>query len=147
MDDLTKILLTSSLTVIGGVLVFVAGQSLGKFVIEPVHDLKKLIGEVRYALVFHAQAIHTPVGDRTREDMAAETLRRLSCDLRSKVGAIPFYRLWSTISCGFLPSKHDAFAASTELLGLSNSVHQPDRARNADRVADIERLLKYEPVE
>lgn len=44
MDDLTKILLTSSLTVLGGVLVFVTGQLIVKFLIEPIHELKKIIG-------------------------------------------------------------------------------------------------------
>ena len=94
MDDLTKILLTSSLTAIGAILVFVMGQILGKLVIEPIQDLKKTLGEIRYALVFHAQAIMTPVGDREEEDKASEALRRLACDLRSKVGAIPFYGRW-----------------------------------------------------
>jgi hypothetical protein len=50
MDDLTKILLTSSLTTLGAVVVFVASQALGKLVIEPVHDLKRLLGEIRYRL-------------------------------------------------------------------------------------------------
>lgn len=148
MDDLTKILLTSSLTVLGGVFVFVVGQLLGKFVIDPVQDLKKLLGEIRFALVFHAQAVLTPVGDRAREDEAQKALRKLSCDLRSKVGAIPFYRVWSIVSCGFLPSKESAFKASTQLMGLSNSVHQPDRSdKNDARVSNIEKLLNYEPVE
>ena len=91
MDDLTKILLTSSLTAIGAVVVFVASQILAKLIIEPIHDLKKALGEIRYALVFHAQAIMTPVGDREREDKASEALRKLACDLRSKVEAVPFY--------------------------------------------------------
>lgn len=148
MDDLTKILLTSSLTVIGGVLVFVVGQLLGKFVIEPVQELKKLLGEIRFALVFHAQAILTPVGDKAGEDEAQKALRKLSCDLRSKTSAIPFYRGWSMISRGFLPRKENALEASKQLMGLSNSVHQPDRSdKNAARISKIERLLNYEPVE
>lgn len=62
MDDFTKILLTSSLTAIGAVVVFVASQILGKLVIEPIQDLKKTLGEIRYSLVFHAQAIMTCSG-------------------------------------------------------------------------------------
>lgn len=147
MDDLTKILLTSSVTVVGGVVVFVAGQLFGKFVIEPIHDLKKLLGEIRFALVFHAQAIHTSVGDRPSEDAAAAALRKLSCDLLSKVGAVPFYFLWSTSLRGFLPPKVNSLSASKQLMGLSNSVHQPDRSRNADRIAMIERLLSFESIE
>lgn len=148
MDDLTKVLLTSSATVFGAVTVFVLGQLIGKFVIEPVHELKQLLGEIRYALVFHAQAILTPVGDQLGEDEAAKALRKLSCDLRAKVEAIPFYARWAAISRGFLPSKENALIASSQLMGLSNSVHVPDRSTtNVARIAKIERLLHYEPIE
>ena len=148
MDDLTKILLTSSLTIIGAVLVFVASQILGKLVIEPIQDLKKTLGEIRYALVFHAQAIMTPVGDREGENKASEALRKLACDLRSKVGAVPFYDRWAAISRGFLPAQTNAFEASKHLIGLSNSVHQEDRSdKNSKRLAKIERLLGFEPID
>lgn len=148
MDDLTKILLTSSLTVFGAVLVFVIGQLLGKFVIEPIQDLKRLLGEIRFSLVFHAQAILTPVGNKESEDEAQKILRKASCDLRSRIGVIPFYNWWSKLSRGFLPRKDNALEASKLLMGLSNSVHQPDRSdKNAARVTKIERLLNYEPVE
>ena len=148
MDDFNKILLTSSLTVIGAILVFFASQILGKLVIEPVQDLKKTLGEIRYALVFHAQAIMTPVGDREGEDKASEVLRKLARNLRSKVGAVPFYGRWAAISRGFLPTQAKAFEASKHIIGLSNSVHQQDRSdANSKRCAKIERLLGFEPME
>ena len=148
MDDFTKILLTSSLTAIGAILVFLASQILGKLVIEPIQDLKKTLGEIRYALVFHGQAIMTPVGDREGEDKASEALRKLACDLRSKVAAVPFYGRWAAISNGFLPTRTNAFEASKSLIGLSNSVYQQNRSdRNSVRVNKIERLLSFEPME
>lgn len=148
MDDLTKILLTSSLTVVGAIIVFVTSQLLAKLVIEPIQDLKRLLGEIRYALVFHAQAVFTPVGDRAGEDKAAESFRKLACDLRSKLGSVPFYSRWATVSKGFLPARQDAFDASKELIGLSNSVHQENRSeKNAKRIAKIELLLGFEPTD
>lgn len=148
MDDLTKILLTSALTATGAVVVFVASQILGKLVIEPVQDVKKLLGEIRYALVFHAQAILTPVGDPAAEDRAAEALRKLSCDLRSKIGSVPFYDNWARVSKGFLPRRQNAIEAAKELMGLSNSVHEAPRpASNGKCIAKIERLLGFEPMD
>jgi hypothetical protein len=146
MSELTKILLTSSATALGAILVFVASQLLGKLVIEPVQDLKRLLGEIRYALVFHAQAISTPVGDTTSEDEAAKVLRKLACDLRSKIGAVPKYDFWASHSRGFLPLRTDAVEASKLLMGLSNSVHRANRyEKNPAQVEKIERLLGYEP--
>lgn len=148
MDDLTKILLTSSLTAVGAVVVFVVSQILGKLVIEPVQDVKKILGEIRYALVFHAQAILTPVGDREGEDIAAEALRKLSCDLRSKIGSVPFYDYWARVSRGFMPRLANAREAAKHLMGLSNSVHESPRPEsNGKRIAKIERLLGFESMD
>ncbi len=101
MNELTKIVLTASVTVAGGVIIFVMGQLLGKFIIDPLHELKKVLGEIRFALLFHAPAIMTPVGDRAGEDEAAKILRRLSSELHSKVSAVPFYDRWSRMSRAF----------------------------------------------
>ena len=148
MDDLTKILLTSSFTVLGAIAVFVVSQLLGKLVIEPVQELKKVLGEIQYALVFHAQATGTPVGDWAGEDKAAEAFRKLACDLPSKVASVPFYDFWAKVSRGFLPKRDNAVEASKSLIGLSNSVHDPDRwDRNPRRVEKIRRLLGFESLE
>jgi hypothetical protein len=145
MDDLTKILLTSSATVIGGVAIFVAGQVIGKFVIEPIHDFKKVLGEIRFSLVFYAQAILTPVGNIEAENEASKVLRRLSCELASKRAAIPFYGLWAAVSFGFLPRQRLVSSASEQLMGLSNSLHQKDRSdKNGKRISKIESALGFD---
>ncbi len=51
---------------IGAVAVYVFGQLLSKFFIEPLHELRKVMGDVRFSLAFHAPTVHTPIG-RTRE--------------------------------------------------------------------------------
>lgn len=48
MEECTKLVLTASVTIIGGVIVFVMGQIVSKFFIDPIQDLKKLLGEIRY---------------------------------------------------------------------------------------------------
>lgn len=52
MSDLERILLTSALTILGVVVVLVMGQLLSKFLIEPIHELRKVVGEVRFSLAF-----------------------------------------------------------------------------------------------
>jgi hypothetical protein len=154
MDDLTKILITSSLTVIGGVLVFVAGQLLGKFVIDPMHEFKKTIGEVRFILAFYAPTIHTPAArDKERSDKAAEALIKSSCELLAGINAVPFYGSLSALFPRFLPSMQHVVAAAVQLRGLSTYVHETgDRAIDsleviASRVAQIENALGFEPLD
>jgi len=55
---------------LAGVAVYVIGQLISKFLIEPLHELRKVVGEVRFNLSFHAPTIHTPIG-RTKETSEA----------------------------------------------------------------------------
>ena len=148
MSGLEKTICTAAFTILGGVLVYVTGQLLSKFLIDPSHELKKAIGEVRFNLAFHASIIHSPIA-RTpeRSDKAYEALLKSSCDLLAKVDAIPFYRLLSRISFGFLPSEKSIQTAATHLRGLSTYVHETgDKADShidtiEKRVAIIEKQL------
>lgn len=150
MSDLEKIAWTSAFTILGGAIVYVMGQLLSKFLIEPTHELKKIIGEVRFNLAYHAQVIHTPIS-RTpeRSAKAYEALIKSSCDLLAKVNAVPFYAAVSCCSLGFLPRKKCIVEAATQLRGLSTYVHDAtsDTDVIAKRIAKIERCLKLEPLE
>lgn len=154
MSELEKIVWTAAFTIFGGVLVYVIGQLLSKFLIDPSHELKKVIGEVRFNLAFYAPTIHTPIA-RTpeRSDKAYEALLKSSCELLAKVNAIPFYGLVSCISFGFLPSKKRIRDAATQLRGLSTYMHETGDKANShvevigNRVAKIEKCLNLESLE
>lgn len=152
MDELTKILLTSSLTVLGGVLVFVTGQLTVKFLIEPIHEFKKVIGETRFTLAFYAPVIHTPAArDKESSNKTAEALMKVSCDLLAQVDSIPLYVILSSRFPKFLPAKALVVDAATQLRGLSSHVHETgDHAMDhldviASRVARIEHDLGINP--
>ena len=54
MSELERVFLTSAFTVVGGVLVFVVGQIIIKFIIEPLHDQAKIIGDITSSLTLFA---------------------------------------------------------------------------------------------
>jgi hypothetical protein len=151
VSDRVKILLTSALTILGGITVFVLGQLLSKFVIEPIQELKKAIGETRFNLAFFAPIIHTPIS-RTpdRQDEAYAAVMRSSCNLFAKAEAIAFYRF---IPKRFLPPIADVRKAAIGLRALSTYLHETgDKAINHieqvnARVKSIENLLRLGPLE
>jgi hypothetical protein len=145
MNDICKILLTSFLTVCTGAFVLVFGQVVIRFIIDPIHNLKKTLGEIDFALAFHARAIGTSIGKKEADNEAQKELMKLSCELRAKIEAIPWYSFWSACSCCSLPSKKSGFAASKHLRELSNSVHvKESRSNNSDIVNKIGSLLNLE---
>lgn len=116
------------------------GQIVVKVVIDPIKDLKELLGEIQFSLIFQAQAIYTPVGNKAAEDAAQKVIRDLASKLRAKTEVIPWYSLCLRISREFLPSKKNIMDASAYLIGLSNSLKQEDRSEVPVRIVEKSRL-------
>ena len=139
---------------LGGVAVYVVGQVLSKFFIEPLYEFRKTLGEVRFNLAFHAAAIHTPTG-RTSDtsNAAAEALMKNSCDLIAKLQAVPLYGLTRLISFGALPSRKAIEQASVQLRVLSTYTHETGDKANASieainkYITSIVRLLRLSPMD
>jgi hypothetical protein len=121
MSEITKILVTSSLTIIGGVFIFATGQILSKFIIEPIHEQKRIIGEIADALVFYANVYGNPGVCPPKEmEETSKRLRQLATLLHSKSHIVPKYEWLEKLK--FVPASAAIQAASRELIGLSNSV-------------------------
>lgn len=154
MTEFLRIALTACVTILGGVIVYVIGQLLSKFFIEPSLELRKAIGEVRFNLALHAGVIHTPIArNPERSRSASEALVRSSCDLLTRVNAIPFYGCLSRCSRGFLPHKRDIADAAKHLRGLSTYLGETGAEANnsietiGKVVAQIETKLGLDPLE
>lgn len=130
------------------VAVYLVGQLLSKFFIEPVHELRRSVGEVRFNLAFHAPTIHTPAG-RTKESSEAARAALLgnSSDLVSKLHAVPAYKLVRFLAFGALPPAASIERAAVKLRGLATYMHEGgDQANDSisqinSRVESIMRLL------
>jgi hypothetical protein len=128
-------------TVVSGTLVAVIGQSFTKFIIEPIHDLRKMHGQIGDALIFYARIYNNP-GVTTEDEMreASDAFRRLASQLFARLHAIPFYGVWASFR--FVPKRHDVANAGGHLIGLSNGIGATGGAeRNQKRRVDIERWL------
>jgi hypothetical protein len=139
---------------LAGITVYVIGQLLSKFFIDPLHELRKVIGEVRFNLAFHAPTIHTPI-DRIDEtsETARQSLMKSSCDLLAKLHAVPGFNIVRHLSFGTLPNVKNIESAAVQLRGLSTYIHKKGDKANGDieiinkRVAKIESLLRLKPLE
>ena len=149
MSDLAKIILGA----LGGLTVFVVGQLLARFFIEPLHELRKTVGEVRFNLAFHAPTIHTPIG-RSKEtsDKAREALLKSSCQLMANLHAVPCYEVTRLFAFGALPCSKAIEDAAVQLRGLSTYVYDTGEHANEaleaiqQRVARVESLLRLQPL-
>lgn len=153
MTDLDKIVVTAAVTVCGGIIVYILGQLASKFFIEPLHDLRKAVGQARFNLAFYGPTIHTPIGrSKERSDEARAALSRNSCEIIANLHAIPLYEVIRFLAMGVLPDRKSIEDAAVQLRGLSTYVHETGEKANASldvirkRVELIEKLLWLKPL-
>lgn len=147
MTEIDKILITSATTVIGGVVVFVGGQMIVKFIIEPIQALRKTLSDIQYAIFFHTPSYMTVGGKEEAENKAYEDLKKLSSELCANTGSIPLYGVCRFLFKQLIPDKEDCFEAAKWIRGLSNSVRSEDRTKNFDKANKICRLLNLKQLE
>ena len=143
MSELNKVLLTSGLTVVSGTLIYVLGNILVRLFLEPVVELRKVIGETGDALIYFANVYTSPIkeggqaSDKQLECM--KTLRQAATRLMGKAYGAPC--LWAFAIFSIVPWRAKIREAHSALIGLSNMVGDRDtRAVNQKR-QEVERAL------
>jgi len=131
-------------TVLSGTLVFVLGQILQKFVLEPIQEYKKTIGKIDNQLKFYCNVLINAVSNEEQIVKLTDIVRALSCDLESIYKQIPLSGLFSKIRV--LETKSDVAKAAKLLISISNSGGRSDtRAlRCDDEIEKVRKLLKIE---
>lgn len=136
-----QIILTSVLTILIGVLVYVFGRIIEKFIIEPIQKLKSCIGEIQTELIFCADVYSNPDSfDNNKKLEVSRVLRRLSAVLNSNIIQIPFVNFFSKLK--LIPDYNNTIQASSELMGLSNLMWRGDYPSIDNKVNTIRKLLK-----
>lgn len=151
LSQVTQILLTSGLTITGGLFVLVVGQVVIKFIIEPIQEQAKTIGKIASDLIYYANIYTNPgLGDEKELNDASKALRQHASQLRGQTQAIPWYRFWSML--GFVPTRDNVIKASANLISLSNTVfHKQEATRtaisNEKSRKETLKLLRLEDIE
>ena len=115
-------LLIAGFTVALGYIVFVLGQFTQRLCIEPIHEQKRVIGEIAYLLDYYGDVESVKKAGLTEE--AARELRRSAGELRSTLRMVLGYRFFA--SRGFVEKKDDVITATTELKWVSLSIRMHD---------------------
>jgi hypothetical protein len=138
-------LVSAALTVTIGVLVFIAGQGLQHFLLDPVQEQRKTIGEVAFALLMFAnvadvaaiRAEGLPVLELIDPTEVIRTLRTLAARLQQSLYVIPAYRFLAVLHV--VPRQPRILKAMASLVAWSNMVHsgQPGAAQDAVATAPL----------
>jgi len=61
MTEGEKIAITAGLTAVGGIIVFVAGQIIQKWFIDPIQEQRRLVGDIIYSIIEHSNLFNYSV--------------------------------------------------------------------------------------
>lgn len=110
------VLLSATLTIIGGAITFALGQMFLKALLDPIMDLKKEVGRIAYALDYFDN-------QRTSEAAIAR-FRDHACRLCELMNTLFLYDVWEPLFR--LPKREHVFKASAKLIGHSNGENNKD---------------------
>lgn len=131
--------MTVFLTIFIGVSVYVIGQIILRFVVEPMTAQRDTISKVADFLIFHANRYTNPGAPKTdeRKDELDETrvlARTLASQLIVRTQAVPGYERLSKTA--FMRSLGEVRSASKGLLFLSNNLYDAGEAIKNYKVAN-----------
>ena len=138
MNDFFKIVLTAGTTLIGGTALLV----LSKIFVEPIHELKKIIGEIG-AYVFKSHNLLTDVPDPDQGELrnTIGKLQELSAKFRASINTVPWFHIFATIR--LLPPKKDLLKAAGVLSKISYAPYESDKGKISEQIEELYRLLKF----
>jgi hypothetical protein len=148
------IIITAALTLIGGLILFILSNIFLKLILEPVQEMKKVIGEIHEETIYYSNLYHNPliiepwVSKRKPTDEqtqnyrdGSEKLRRLSARLRATENVIPLYEVTRRLFA--LPSSSKVDEAARRLIFLHNSMYQTGRGDKwVDAVLEAEGTIQ-----
>ncbi|MDB5319720.1 MAG: hypothetical protein JWN40_1351 [Phycisphaerales bacterium] len=132
MTDVVKPLFTTLATIVPATLIYVIGQILTRFILEPIQDQARTVGRIAFTLLADAD-LHPETHKTERLEEASRSLRELAAQLRASRRVIPAYPLFAFLR--FVINKRVLLEASASLVHWSNAVYQGETQPYRDRLA------------
>jgi len=107
-----------ALTAVAGVGVFVLGQIIQKWVVEPIQDQRRAIGELIYQLAYYCSQHEGYSFDLQKE--ARQSFRACTSQFIQSTAAIPAYRFFSHLH--LVPSSSTIDKVTLNMIKLADNV-------------------------
>jgi hypothetical protein len=130
-------------TLAGGVILLIVTQILTRFVVDPLVEFRRLLGEVAYTLILNSHLLYNPNATANTPEFqeARRQCRALASRLHAFSAAVPLYDVLARI--GLVPARVHVYDAAKHLIGLSNTTatHPPSVVdQNYQRISQLLRI-------
>ena len=130
-------MLTTALILISVCALLVISQLASEGIIKPYVEYRKVLAEISYTLIYHANLIVSAPAHSKRDEQAeiSEGLRQLSARLRSAVTALPFHELMRLLQ--LVPAQERIQDAAARLIRMSNLLLETEQKRHDEIRQDM----------
>ena len=144
MIEITKIVLTAALTLLGGVFLYCLTTILTKLLFDPVMALRKTLGDISFCVQYHGWVLVGSGGpiDKERFDKVFEELRTLTARMRAEANGIFCYHVFARLKV--LPPYQDLIDAAGYLIKVSNCLGGPKSDLIFEDMHRVQDLLKID---
>lgn len=141
--ELFKIVLTASLTLLGGVALFCLTNILTKLFFDPVLALRKTLGGVSFCLQYHGWfLLATDLVEKERFQKVFDELRTITARMRAEADSIFCYQVF--VRLRVLPPHRDLIEAAGYLIRISNCMGGPKSDLVFEDMHKVQELLKID---
>lgn len=134
LAEIVKPFLTTLSTIVPATLIFVIGQILTRFVLEPIQDQARTVGRIAFSLLAYAD--YSPESQSSEKlEEASKNLRELAAQLRASRRVIPCYYVLSLLRC--VISKRILLESSADLILWSNAIFTGDTRHYREHLAKL----------
>jgi 5-bromo-4-chloroindolyl phosphate hydrolysis protein len=163
MTEGEKIAITAGLTAIGGVVVFVIGQIVQKWFIDPIQEQRKLVGDIVYSIIEHSNLFnysasfkstararyeakglegkeiehideaYQAVKEKTAEGV--KKLRNLSSQIHQSIQVIPCY--WLLERLGVVHKREKLYEVAIKLIEWATEPNMETTLRSQDAIVHL----------
>lgn len=139
--------------IVAGIFIYVLGEIIIKIVIDPVQELKRVIAEIAFKLIYHSHVYKLSTSDdraatstekeidTQKLEQVADEYRKLASLLNASFRLVPFYPF--TRVAFSLPKEVDIINARNALLDMSEEIFAtPKSFVISEKRKSIEKMLK-----
>ena len=126
-----------------GVSIFVLGQIVQRFLLEPMQEQRRAIGDIATAYIMYANIGHAAyhkgrgleLAYPDTPEQASRNLRFYASRMHASLWTIPFYRVWAFFR--LVPRRKTVRELTRELVAWSNSLHDGEPGIPREQVAKL----------
>src|ERR1043166_7021065 len=142
MSEGLTIVCTAAATLLGGAALFLITELAKRFLVDPLHELKKVIGDVSFWIAYYGRGF--PPRTFPQDDESIPQIRKLSAELQASAVSLPWYKFCRCFVG--VPARKAVIEAAYLLMQMADAAILGDVGLARRNLDEVSKLLQVDSV-